>query len=131
MSAAQKGNGQSGSVLNSLFLLTLVMLGYLGAIGFGTVWLRHQISVSANNIKILEQRITDVQRRVDEAASEVAEAESPQNLIRQNVALGLNLVQPREDQVIRISENVERRLAAKRFNKLFSSAPTGAQHRDP
>ncbi|RME67778.1 MAG: hypothetical protein D6781_12480 [Verrucomicrobia bacterium] len=114
----------SGSFGGSVLLLTIALICYAGGIGFAAVWLRHEISVTANNIKVLEQKIADVQRRVDEAAAEVAEARSPENLIRLNQELGLNLVQPDERQVIRITENVERRLAAKRFDRLFTSTPT-------
>jgi hypothetical protein len=114
------------SVLNGLFLLTLVMLGYTGAIGFGTVWLRHQISVSANESKVLEQQIADLQRRLNETSAEIAYARSPEQLIRQNQLLGLNLVRPTEDQVVRAIGDVERRLAAKRFDQLFSSTDPAA-----
>jgi hypothetical protein len=114
------------SVVNGLFLLTLVMLGYTGAIGFGTVWLRHQISVSANESKQLEQQIADLQRRLSETSAEIAVARSPEQLIRQNELLGLNLVRPTEEQVVRATGDVERRLAEKRFDQLFSSADPAA-----
>ena len=61
-------------------------------------------------------------RRLDEATAEVAYAESPEQLLKQNAALGINLIRPREDQVIRAEDDVERRLAAKRFGQLFSTA---------
>lgn len=114
------------SVVNGLFLLTLVMLGYTGAIGFGTVWLRHQISVSANESKQLEQQIADLQRRLNETSAEIAFERSPEQLIRRNELLGLNLVRPTEDQVVRATGDVERRLAEKRFDRLFSSTNTAA-----
>ncbi|BET69555.1 hypothetical protein ASA1KI_44730 [Opitutales bacterium ASA1] len=110
-----------GGVVNSLFLLTLFMLAYMAAIGFGTVWLRYEISVTANTNKGLESEIADVQRRLLEVGAQVAGAQSPEQLLRQNRELGINLVRPREDQVVRETEDVERRLAAKRFGLLFST----------
>ncbi len=107
--------------MNSLFLLTLFMLAYMAAIGFGTVWLRYEISVTANINKGLEAEIADTQRRLSEVDAEVAFAESPAELLKQNHALGIDLIQPREDQVVRESDDVERRLAAKRFGRLFST----------
>jgi hypothetical protein len=111
----------NGGVVNSLFLLTLFMLAYMAAIGFGTVWLRHEISITANTNKVLEAEIADAQRRLDETTAEVAFAESPEQLLKQNTALGIHLIRPREDQVIRASDDVERRLAAQRFGQLFST----------
>jgi hypothetical protein len=106
-------------MLNGLFLLTLLLLAYVGAIGFATVWLRHRISVTANAGKVLEQRIVELQRSVNEVTAEIATAESPEQLQRQNIVLGLHLVRPREEQVFRVSDGVEPRLAAKRFGPLL------------
>jgi len=111
-----------GGVVNSLFLLTLFMLAYMAAIGFGTVWLRYEISVTANTNKALESEIQDAQRRLSEVTAEVAFAQGPEQLLKQNRELGINLVRPREEQVIRGPDDIERRLAAKRFGLLFSTA---------
>lgn len=110
-----------GGVVNSLFLLTLFMLAYMAAIGFGTVWLRYQISVTANTNKELEGEIQDTQRRLNEVTAEVAFAESPEQLLKKNQELHIGLIQPREDQVVRATGDVERRLVAKRFGQLFSN----------
>jgi len=118
----------AASSLNSVFLLTLVLLAYLGAIGFGVVWLRHNISVTANANKALELRTMEVQRRLAEVSAEVATATSPEQLLRQNAQLQLDLVQPREEQVKRPPGDVERLLAAKRLGRLFAAgADTSGQ----
>jgi hypothetical protein len=109
------------SVVNSLFLLTLPLLAYVGAIGFGTVWLRHQISVTANANKSLEVQIVEAQRHETDVSAEIAQAQTPAELLRQNTRLGLNLIQPRADQVLQVTDDVERRLAAKHFGQFFSS----------
>jgi hypothetical protein len=110
-----------GSVVNGLFLLTLGMLAYLGAIGFGTVWVRHQISVTANSNRILEQQIAETQRAVNETSAQLAYELNPEQLIQKNAALGLHLVRPHEQQVLRVTVDVERRLAAKRFGQFYSA----------
>jgi hypothetical protein len=107
-------------MVNSLFLLTLLLLAYAGAIGFGKVWMRHRVSVSANASKVLEQEIADVQRRLADASAKIAVARGTDQLLRLNAQLGLNLVQPSEEQVIRTRDDVELRLAAKRFERLLS-----------
>ena len=48
--------------VNQLLVYTLVMICFSGSIGLGTVWLRHQISITANNTKRLEQRIVESER---------------------------------------------------------------------
>lgn len=110
------------SLVNSLFLLTLPLLAYVGAIGFGTVWLRHQISVTANANKKLESQIAETQRGEAELAAEIAQAQTTGELLRKNVSLGINLVQPRPEQVLTAKDDVERLLAAKRFGSYVTSA---------
>jgi len=40
--------------VNQLLIYTLVMIGFSGSVGMGAVWLRHQISVTANRTKQIE-----------------------------------------------------------------------------
>jgi cell division protein FtsB len=116
-----RSNRRSASVINGLFVVTLVMLAYLGAIGFGMVWLRHQISVTANTNRGLEQQIAELQREVNEVSAEIAYALSPEQLIRKNIDFGLNLVRPHEQQVFRVTADVERRLATKRYGQFYTA----------
>ena len=109
------------SVVNGLFVVTLVMLAYLGAIGFGMVWFRHQISVTANSNRSLEQQIVELQRDVNEVAAEIAYALNPEQLIQKNAIFGLNLVRPHEQQVFRVTADVERRLATKRLGNYYTA----------
>ncbi len=109
------------SLLNRLLVITILFLVFAGSIGFATVWLRHQISVAANNNKMIELRLTDLQRRVSEVNAQVAVAVSMENLLSKNDDLNLGLMRPLEDQVVRIHEDVEMRLAKKSNQRLFSS----------
>jgi hypothetical protein len=109
------------SLLNRLLVITVLFLVFAGSIGFATVWLRHQISVAANNNKMIELRLADLQRRVSEVNAQVAVAVSMENLLSKNNDLSLGLMRPLEDQVVRIHEDVEVRLAKKSNQRLFSS----------
>jgi hypothetical protein len=109
------------SLLNRLLVITVLFLVFAGSIGFATVWLRHQISVAANNSKMIELRLADLQRRVSEVNAQVAVAVSMENLLSKNNDLSLGLMRPLEDQVVRIHEDVEVRLAKKSNQRLFSS----------
>ena len=116
-----RSHRRSASVVNGLFVVTLVMLAYLGAIGFGMVWLRHLISVSANSNRGLEQQIIELQREVNEVSAEIAYALNPEQLIKKNTMFGLHLVRPHEQQVVRVSLDVERRLATKRYGHYYTA----------
>jgi cell division protein FtsB len=110
---------RSAPVVNGLFVFTLILLGYLGAIGFGMVWFRHQISITANANHALEQQMREVQREVNEVSAEIAYALNPEELIQKNAQFRLQLVRPSEQQVFRVTDDVERRLAGKRFDQRF------------
>ena len=116
------------SILNRILLWSFFLLVYAGAIGFGTVWLRHQISLSANENKAIERRILEIERVLSQVNAELAVALSPDYLIARNRELDLRLARPTESQIIRIQDEVEMRLAVKRNEELFSSVDrTGIQ----
>jgi hypothetical protein len=107
--------------LNRILFFSFLLLVYAGTIGFGTVWLRHQIAVAANENKVIEQGIVEIERRLSEVDAELAASLSPEFLILRNRELDLRLARPSESQIVRISEDVEIRLATKRNQGLFSS----------
>ena len=111
----------TNAFVNQLLVYTLVMICFSGSIGLGTVWLRHQISVTANNTKQLEQRITEAQRHMAELNTQITEEQTITVLNRRNVEWNLGLVQPREPQVVRVSESAERRLASRNNADVFAS----------
>ena len=95
------------------------MLVFTGSIGFGTVWLRHEISLAANRNKLLQADLAEVQRQIDQFTAEIAAAKNPDTLIRLNAEMRLGLVQPREEQSEHVAVDVEQRLAARRAQDLF------------
>lgn len=107
--------------VNQLLVYTLVMICFTGSIGLGTVWLRNQIAQTANNIKSFQARTAEVERRLAETTAMIAAEQSPDALVRRNTEWRLGLAAPDfRTQIVRISENPEERLAAKRNREIFA-----------
>lgn len=113
--------------VNRLIALSLLLLVFSGTLGLGAVWVRQEISQTANRSRALVAKIADVERRLDEVNAEVAAAVNPDVLLRQNQAMRLGLATPKEAQVVRVEGSPELRLAAKRNREIFSlaSVPAG------
>ncbi len=109
----------TSAFINQLLVYTLVMLVFTGSIGFGTVWLRHEISLAANRDKNLQAHLDDVQRHVDQLTAEIAAVQTPDALIRLDSSLRLGLDTPRQELIEYVTANVEQRLAAKRNAGVF------------
>lgn len=109
----------TSAFINQLLVYTLVMLVFTGSIGFGTVWLRHEISLAANRDKNLQAHLDDVQRHLDQLTAEIAAVQTPDALIRLDSSLRLGLDTPRQEQIEYVAANVEQRLAAKRNAGIF------------
>jgi hypothetical protein len=106
--------------VNQLLVYTLVMICFSGSVGLGTVWLRHQISLTANNTKLLEQRIRETERHLSELNTQVTAEQSIDVLARRNAEWNLGLVLPKEPQVVRVAESPERRLASRNNAEVFA-----------
>jgi hypothetical protein len=111
--------------VNRLMAMVLFLLVFSGSLGLGAVWMRGEISRTANSSRGLQGKINDVERRLDEVNAQVASAVNPDALLRQNDFMNLALVSPREIQVVRVPESPELRLAAKRNRDVFSLATAG------
>jgi hypothetical protein len=112
---------QTGSraFVNQFMVYALVAICGSASIGLGTVWMRHQISLVANENKVLEASIADVERRIEETGAAIAAEQDPSVLNRKNVEWGLGLVPPGETQVRRVTEDPVARLAAIQNRRLF------------
>ena len=106
--------------VNQLLVYTLVMIGFSGSIGLGTVWMRHQISITANSTKQLAARIADVERHLAEATTAAETERDATVLLRRNVEWNLGLVPPGQGQIVHVPGDPVMRLAAKRDRGLFS-----------
>lgn len=83
------------------YLTILCVLVICGASGIGMVWMRQQISRTADRIRTTEQQIAEVQRRVQFLDQRIAASTQPRNLQAQ-VA---NRLRPaRENQLVFIQE---------------------------
>jgi hypothetical protein len=115
--------------VNRLIALTLLLLVFSGTLGLGAVWMRQEISQAANRGRVLEMKLADVGRRLDEVNAEVATAVNPDMLLKQNQAMRLGLVSPRELQVVHVDESPELRLASKHNREVFSLATASLSDR--
>jgi hypothetical protein len=112
--------------VNQVLVYTLVGIGLSGSIGVGAVWMRQQISLTANANKVLEARIADLTRHCEEATAAIAQEQDATVLLQRNTLWNLGLVPPREDQVQRITEDPAMRLASKRNSGIYGdTARTG------
>jgi hypothetical protein len=114
------------ALVNQLVALTLGLLVFGGTLGLAAVWVRQEIFSTANRSRVLDLKLADVQRRLDEINAEVATALNPDTLLTRNAAMGLELVAPKEPQVVRIDESPELRLAAKHNREIFTFAAGAA-----
>jgi hypothetical protein len=113
----------SRAFVNSFTVYALVAICTSASIGLGTVWMRHQISLVANENKVLEASIADLDRRIEETDAAIAAEQDPAVLARRNTEWNLGLVAPAETQVRRVSEDPVMRLAALHNRQLFGEGP--------
>ena len=116
-------NTDTHAFVNQLLVYTLVMICFSGSIGLGTVWLRHQISLSANATRAIEGRINELERHISETKAAVEGAQNPAMLEMLNKEWKLGLQRPTEQQVQRITVDPVMQLAAKRNREIFSDRP--------
>jgi hypothetical protein len=114
-----RGNTGSRAFVNQFMVYSLVAICCSASIGLGTVWMRHQISLVANENKDLEAAIAKVEHQVEETDAAIAAEQDPSVLSRKNVEWGLGLVPPGETQVRRVTEDPVARLFAIQNRKLF------------
>src|SRR5262245_51538358 len=62
---------------NQLLVCLLVTICFGGTAAVGLVWLRHQISITANNNRALAARLREIERQVAETTTIVESAQSP------------------------------------------------------
>lgn len=105
--------------------LTLLLLVFSGSLGLGAVWVRQEISGTANRSHAIENKIADVERRLDEVNANVASALNVSALLQQNQVMRLGLTLPREAQIVRVDESPVDRLATKNNRDNFQGVRVG------
>ena len=93
--------------VNRLIALSLLLLLFSGSLGLGAVWVRQEISQTANRSRALVVQLADVERRLDDVNGKIAAAASPGALLQQNEVMRLGLTTPREANVRRVEGSAE------------------------
>lgn len=116
MASPRNGNH---AFINQLLVYTLVMICGSGSVGLATVWMRHEISLTANATRRLDALITETERRLDDVAIEVTGEQAPDVLERRNRDWRLGLVAPSATQVVWVAGSPEDRLSRQRNEGLY------------
>ena len=117
----------SNAFINQLLICLLVTFGFSGSIGLGTVWMRHQISVTANANRALAAEIARIERLEAEKKTLVKSAERPDELRRLNREMRLGLVPMNEVAVQHVAEDVIERLVERANRGLYSGDRAAAE----
>ncbi len=107
--------------VNQFLVWLLVTFTCSGSVGLSLVWMRHQISATANANRKLEARIADVERHLDEMRTMVEGEQSSDVLRRRNAEWHLGLMPRSETQVVAMPEDPVMRLARRQNSELFTS----------
>jgi hypothetical protein len=100
----------SQAFVNQLLVCLLVTMTFGGSIGLGTVWVRHQISVTAKMNRALLAEITEVNRRSDDIEARIRSEQRPELMRQLNLEFGLGLAPMNEVPTVHITENVNQRM---------------------
>jgi hypothetical protein len=103
--------------VNQFVIYTLVAICFSGSIGLGTVWMRHQISLTANANKELEMRLAELKRHLAETATAIETEQSPAVLMQRNTRMNLGLISP---VVQSVAESPTQRLMGKNSRALLN-----------
>jgi hypothetical protein len=100
----------SQAFVNQLLVCLLVTITFGGSLGLGTVWVRHQMSVTAKANRALLAEISEVNRRSDDIEAHIRSEQRPELLRQLNLEFRLGLAPMNEVPVVHITENVTRRM---------------------
>ena len=107
---------------NQLLLCLLVTICVGGSIGLWTVWMRHQISVTAKTNRGLAVEFARLERLLDEKRTLAETEQAPDKLRALNTMMGLGLVPMNQIPVLHVTENVADRLARRTNRDLLTDA---------
>lgn len=111
----------SQAFVNQLLVCLLVTIGFGGTIGLGTVWMRHQISVTANANRLLAAKIDEVERRIEEMTTRLETEKRPEVLRQLNSQFRVGLVRIDEVPVVNVTANPAR--LAERSDRASGAIP--------
>jgi septal ring factor EnvC (AmiA/AmiB activator) len=100
----------SQAFVNQLVVCLLVTMTFGGSLGLGTVWIRHQISLTAKANRGLLAAISELNRRSDDIEAQIRSEQRPELLRQLNLEFRLGLAPMNEVEVVRVTENVTQRM---------------------
>lgn len=109
--------------VNQLLICLLVTIGVGGSIGLGTVWVRHQISVTANSNQVLAQQIEDLSRRIAATTTLIESEQSPALLRQRNATMRIGLAPVQEEQRRHVTEDPAHHLRDRASEGILQAAP--------
>lgn len=104
----------SRAFVNQMLIWVIVTLCGLGSAGVGVVWMRHQISRTADNNRILRDKISQINRQLAEAQAMVENAQTLRELRARNIEFKLGLLEIDEKQLVHDRQEPGERLLAMR-----------------
>lgn len=116
----------SSAFVHQLVLCLLVTFAVAGSTGLGTVWMRHQISTTANTNRLLAAELTRIERLIDEKKTMIETEQAPEKLRALNTGMRLGLVPMSEVHVEHVTENTADRLA-RRAGRFLETDRAAAQ----
>jgi hypothetical protein len=116
----------SHAFVNQLLICLLVTICFGGSVGVGLVWVRHQISITANNNRMLAARLREIEREIMEAKTTVESAQSPNALRALNAQFQLGLVPKSDGQVMLVTEDPVQRLMIRANRELYTEGTARA-----
>jgi len=85
-------NRSPRAFVNSIVVCLIVTIGTVGGVGLGVVWMRHQISTTANQIRRLAAEKAEIDRLLTEKTAAIAGSRRPDLLRQANAQFQLGLV---------------------------------------
>ncbi|MBD5780733.1 hypothetical protein IEN85_14630 [Pelagicoccus sp. NFK12] len=113
---------QTSSILNRIIWLTFALTLFVGMFGLGTVYLRHEAAVLANENKALYANISEQKRHIAELGAVIARQTTRDQLKALNQEYGLGLRLPTERQIVHVLEDPTKRLYEKQSNTMLTAA---------
>lgn len=117
-----KKNSHAFVIANQLLLCLIVAICGGGAVGVSTVWMRHQVSRTADHNRELRASLQRVERQIAETTALVEGAQNPAELRHRNAEFKIGLEQIQERQVTHVSLSADdrlRRMRAKSNHELL------------
>lgn len=116
----------SHAFVNQIVVYLLVTIFCSGSIGIGTVWMRQQISRTANTNRRLEASLKEINRRIDGTTAFIAAEQTQEVLLRRNTEWNLGLVPVSDAQVMHVADDTVGRMVSRANRSLLGETDRAA-----